>query len=36
VIPETIDCISALTAPERDPSASVAKIDRSLGVLKTF
>jgi glyceraldehyde-3-phosphate dehydrogenase (NAD(P)) len=36
VIPETIDCIRAVTGLERDRAASIAKTDRSLGVLKTF
>ena len=36
VIPETIDCIRALTGSETDPSTSMAKTDRSLGITKTF
>jgi glyceraldehyde-3-phosphate dehydrogenase (NAD(P)) len=36
VIPETIDCIRALTAVERDPGVSIAKTDRALGVVKAF
>lgn len=36
VIPETIDCIRALTGIETDGSASIAKTDRSLGITKAF
>jgi glyceraldehyde-3-phosphate dehydrogenase (NAD(P)) len=36
VIPETIDCIRALTGSESDPTASIAKTDRSLGITKAF
>lgn len=36
VVPETIDCIRALTGIEPDGAASIAKTDRSLGVTKTF
>ena len=36
VIPETIDCIRALTGSETDPSISIAKTDRSLGITKNF
>jgi glyceraldehyde-3-phosphate dehydrogenase (NAD(P)) len=36
VVPETIDCIRALTGVERDASVSIAKTDRALGVLKSF
>lgn len=36
VIPETIDCIRAMTGIETDGAASIAKTDRSLGITKTF
>lgn len=36
VIPETIDCIRALTVIDTDPSSSIAKTDRSLGITKAF
>lgn len=36
VVPETIDCIRALTGIEPDGAASIAMTDRSLGVTKTF
>jgi glyceraldehyde-3-phosphate dehydrogenase (NAD(P)) len=36
VIPETIDCIRALTGSETDASTSIAKTDRSLGITKNF
>ena len=36
VIPETIDCIRALSGAETDPAASMAKTDRALGITKTF
>jgi len=36
VVPETVDCIRALTGIETDGAASIAKTDRSLGVTKTF
>ncbi|MGH7631084.1 MAG: type II glyceraldehyde-3-phosphate dehydrogenase [Gemmatimonadales bacterium] len=36
VIPETIDCIRALTGLERDGTRSIALTDASLGVEKTF
>lgn len=36
VVPETIDCIRALTGIEPDGAASIAKTDRSLGITKTF
>ena len=36
VIPETIDCIRALTGIETDAAASIAKTDASLGITKTF
>ena len=36
VIPETIDCIRALTGLETDGAASIAKTDRSLGIVKSF
>lgn len=36
VIPETIDCIRALTGIEPDAAASIAKTDASLGITKTF
>lgn len=36
VIPETIDCIRAMTGLETDCAVSMAKTDRSLGITKTF
>lgn len=36
VVPETIDCIRALTGIERDGAASIAKTDAALGVTKAF
>lgn len=36
VIPETIDCIRALTGIEPDAGRSIAKTDASLGITKTF
>lgn len=36
VVPETIDCIRALTGIERDGRASIAKTDAALGVRKSF
>ena len=36
VIPETIDCIRALTAIEPDGAASIAKTDAALGVTRHF
>lgn len=36
VIPETIDCIRALTGIETDGAKSVAKTDASLGIVKSF
>jgi len=36
VVPETVDCIRALTGIETDGAASIAKTDRSLGVTKMF
>lgn len=36
VIPETIDCIRALTGLETDGSRSMAKTDAALGVMKAF
>lgn len=36
VVPETIDCIRALTAIEADGAASIAKTDTALGVTKRF
>src|SRR5262245_27973820 len=36
VIPETIDCIRALTRIEPDPRVSIEKTDRALGVRKVF
>lgn len=36
VIPETIDCIRALTGVETDPSVSIARTDQSLGITKSF
>jgi glyceraldehyde-3-phosphate dehydrogenase (NAD(P)) len=35
-IPETIDCIRALTGLERDAGRSIEKTDRALGVTKAF
>jgi glyceraldehyde-3-phosphate dehydrogenase (NAD(P)) len=36
VVPETIDCIRALTEIETDPRASIRKTDAALGIMKTF
>lgn len=36
VVPETIDCIRALTGIERDAGASIRKTDQALGITKTF
>lgn len=36
VVPETIDCIRALTEIESDPQASIRKTDAALGITKTF
>ena len=36
VVPETIDCIRALTGLETDPQASIRKTDESLGITNTF
>ena len=36
VIPETVDCIRALTGIERDGPTSIAKTDAALGITKTF
>jgi glyceraldehyde-3-phosphate dehydrogenase (NAD(P)) len=35
-IPETIDCIRALTGLEADASRSIAKTDKALGITKAF
>ncbi len=35
-IPETIDCIRALTASETDGAASIERTDRALGITKSF
>ena len=36
VVPETVDCIRALTGLETDPDASIRKTDAALGITKTF
>ncbi len=36
VVPETVDCIRALTGMEPDGAASIRKTDAALGVTKTF
>jgi glyceraldehyde-3-phosphate dehydrogenase (NAD(P)) len=36
VVPETIDCIRALTGLETNPKASIRKTDAALGITKTF
>jgi glyceraldehyde-3-phosphate dehydrogenase (NAD(P)) len=36
VVPETIDCIRALTAIEREAATSIAKTDQALGIVKAF
>jgi glyceraldehyde-3-phosphate dehydrogenase (NAD(P)) len=36
VVPETIDCIRALTGIEHHPAASIAKTDQALGIVKAF
>jgi hypothetical protein len=35
-IPETVDCIRALTGLERDAGRSIEKTDRALGITKAF
>ena len=36
VVPETIDCIRALTGIERDGAASIARTDAAMGIVKDF
>ena len=36
VVPETIDCIRALTGIESDAATSIAKTDAALGITKSF
>jgi glyceraldehyde-3-phosphate dehydrogenase (NAD(P)) len=36
VIPETVDCIRALTGVERDGAASIARTDAALGIRRCF
>jgi len=36
VVPETVDCIRALTGIERDGATSIAKTDAALGITKSF
>lgn len=36
VVPETIDCIRALSGVEADAAMSIAKTDEALGITKTF
>ena len=36
VVPENIDCIRALTGLEQDPTKSIEKTNRSMGVTKAF
>jgi glyceraldehyde-3-phosphate dehydrogenase (NAD(P)) len=36
VVPETVDCIRALTGSESDGARSIAKTDAALGIRKTF
>jgi glyceraldehyde-3-phosphate dehydrogenase (NAD(P)) len=36
VVPETIDCIRALTAVERNGAASIARTDAAMGIVRTF
>ena len=36
VVPETVDCIRALTELEKDAAKSIAKTDTALGITKTF
>ena len=36
VVPETIDCIRALTGIERDAMASIRRTDAAMGITKTF
>jgi glyceraldehyde-3-phosphate dehydrogenase (NAD(P)) len=36
VVPETVDCIRALTGIERDGAASIRRTDAALGITKTF
>ncbi|HEU5173601.1 MAG TPA: type II glyceraldehyde-3-phosphate dehydrogenase [Gemmatimonadaceae bacterium] len=36
VVPETIDCIRALTGREQDAATSIARTDAALGIMKAF
>jgi glyceraldehyde-3-phosphate dehydrogenase (NAD(P)) len=36
VVPETVDCIRALTGIERDGTTSIAKTDATMGIMKAF
>ena len=36
VVPETVDCIRALTGSEHDPHASIARTDAALGIVSRF
>ena len=36
VVPETVDCIRALTGLERDGTASIRRTDESMGIRKSF
>jgi glyceraldehyde-3-phosphate dehydrogenase (NAD(P)) len=36
VVPETVDCIRALSGIERDGAASIARTDASMGIRKAF
>lgn len=36
VVPETVDCIRALTGIETDPEASIARTDAALGIVSRF
>jgi glyceraldehyde-3-phosphate dehydrogenase (NAD(P)) len=36
VVPETVDCIRALTGVERDGAASIARTDAAMGIRKAF
>jgi glyceraldehyde-3-phosphate dehydrogenase (NAD(P)) len=36
VVPETVDCIRALTGIETDAARSIAKTDQAFGITKTF
>ncbi len=36
VVPENVDCIRALTGIETDPSRSIERTDRSMGIVKRF